>query len=120
MGDLDLGTLSTLHFCVWNSMPHLDSHSAKLSRSYCRTAKSLWSYIGLYTMQSSANKRVLEMISFGRSSTNSRNIKGPSTEPCGTPLTTDTLSEEHPSTTTLWVLPRMKEVIHWWVFPLMS
>ena len=52
-------------------------------------------------MQSSANKRVLEMILSGRSFINSRNSKGPSTEPCGTPLTTGTLSEEHPSTVTL-------------------
>ena len=62
-------------------MPHLFSNSAKASRSCCRTAQSLWSYIGLYTMQSSANKRVLDMILSGRSLMNSMNIKGPSTEP---------------------------------------
>ena len=57
-------------------------------------------------MQSSANKRVLEMILSGRSFINNRNSKGPSTEPCRNPLTTGTLSEEHPSTVTLWDLPR--------------
>ena len=55
----------------------------------------------------------------GRSLINSRKSRGPSTEPCGTPLTTGTLSDYNPSTTTLWVLPRSKDVIHWWVFPLM-
>ena len=120
MGDLDLDTLTTLHFGGWNSMPHLDSHSAKASRSCCRTEQSLWSYIGLYTMQSSANKRVLEMILSGRSLINSRNSKGPGTEPSGIPLTTGTLSEKHPSTVTLWVMSRRNEVIHWWVFFLMT
>ena len=62
-------------------MPHFDSHSAKASRSCCRTAQSLRSCIGLYTMQSSANKRVLEMILSGRSFMNRRNSNGPSTEP---------------------------------------
>ena len=82
-------------------MPHLFFHSAIASRSCCRTAQSLRSCIGLYTMQASANKRILEMILSGRSFMNSRNSKGPSTEPCGTPLTTSTLSEKHTSTVTL-------------------
>ena len=44
-------------------MPHFDSHSAKASRSCCRRAQSLRSCIGLYTMQSSANKRIFVVLS---------------------------------------------------------
>ena len=42
---------------------------------------------------------------------NKRNSIGRSTDPCLTPLTTGTLSDELPSTTTLWVRSVRKEAI---------
>ena len=42
---------------------------------------------------------------------NRRKSIGPSTDPWGTPLTTGTLSDELPSTTTLWVRPDRKDAI---------
>ena len=70
-------------------------------------------------MQSSAKSWILELILSGRSFMNSRKSKGLSTKPCGTPLTTGTLSDAQPSTTSRCERPSKKDEIHWWVLPLM-
>ena len=48
----------------------------------------------------------------GRSLINIRNRTGPRTDPCGTPLTTGTFSEDCPSTKTCCVLEFRKDEIH--------
>ena len=55
------------------------------------------------------DRYVLELILSGRSLIKSKKSNGPSIEPCRTPLTTGTLSDEQPSTISLWVLPRRKD-----------
>ena len=43
---------------------------------------------------------------------------GPKTEPYGTPDVTGTSGEHSPSSTTAWVRPHRKELIHFNVLPL--
>ena len=104
----DLVTLSTLHFFGWNAMPHLVSHSASILRSSWSASQSEMPLICLHTMQSSAKSLEFEVILSGRSLMNMRKSIGPSTDPWGTSLATGTLSDELPSTTTLWVRPDRK------------
>ena len=93
-----------LHFCGWNSMPHLSSHSANLTRSSCNASWSARSLIVRLTIHSSANSLVLDPMLSGRSLMNKRNSNEQSTEPWGIPLITDTHSDSEPSTTTFWDL----------------
>ena len=68
-------------------------------------------WIRLYTMQSSAKSLEIEAILSGRSLMNRRKSMDPSTDPWGTPLTTGTLLDELPSTTTFWVQPDRNDAI---------
>ena len=99
-------------------MPDLVSHSANMLRSSCSVSQSEMSLICVYTMQSSAKSLELETILSGRSLMKRRKSMGPSTDPWGTPLTTGTLSDELPSTTTLWIRPDRKDAIQLCMFPL--
>ena len=74
-------------------------------------------WICLYTMQSSAKSLEFEAKVIGRSLMNRRKSMGPSTDPWGTPLTTDTTSDELPSTTTLWVRPDRNDAIQLYTVP---
>ena len=74
-------------------------------------------WICLYTMQSSAKSLEFEVILSGRSLMNRRKSMGPSTDPWGTPLTTGILSDELPSTTTLWVRPDRNDAIQLCMLP---
>ena len=71
-------------------------------------------------MQSSANSLVWELIFSRRSLINIRKSTGPHTDPCGTPFTTGTFSDDCPSTITSWDLFPRKDAIHMNVMPLMS
>ena len=51
----------------------------------------------LYRIQSSANNLVFEATDSGRSFIKMRKSRGPSTDPCGTPLTTGSWLEISPS-----------------------
>ena len=73
----------------------------------------------MYMIQSSAKSLVLEVTVPGRSLMNIRKSKGPRTVPCHTPLTTCTLSEVAPSTTTCWFLSFRNDLIELHVDPLM-
>jgi hypothetical protein len=58
----------------------------------------------LYRIQSSANDLVFEATDSGRSFIKMRKSSGPSTDPCGTPLTTCSWLEISPSNNTCWFL----------------
>ena len=111
----DLVILRTLHFWRWNAISQLVSHSANLLRSFS-ASQSDWSLICLYTMESSAKCLVFEAILSGRSVIKRTKSKGPSTDPWGTPLITDTLSDELASTTTRCVRSVGKDAIQLWIF----
>ena len=93
MGVRDLVTLSTLHFCGWNALPHLVSHSASILRSSWSASQSEMPLISLYPMQSSAKSLEFGVILSGRSLMNRRKSIGPSTDPWGTLLAAGTLSD---------------------------
>ena len=62
---------------------------------------------------SSANSLIsADLVYLGMSFMKTRKRSGPRTDPWGTPLVTETASEDSPSTTTLWVRPVRKDWIH--------
>ena len=67
--------------------------------------------ICLYSRQSSVNKWQVEFMPRGRSFMNMRNSRGPSIEPCETPLITLAGSEIQPSHTTCCVRSCRNEVM---------
>ena len=71
-----------------------------LSRSCCSTEQSVGHLISRYSAVNSFRVELLTTIC--RSSMNSRNRIGPSTEPCGTPDLTGSQSELMPLMTALW------------------
>ena len=67
-----------------------------MSRSCWRIEASLWESITLYNKQSSANNLSGDVILLVISLIYSRNIRGPSTVPCGTPDETFTEVDDSP------------------------
>ena len=64
---------------------HSLSHSCRWLRSVCSDAAFCWSRMTLYRWQSSAKSRTEEETLEGRSLMYTKNRRGPSTVPCGTP-----------------------------------
>ena len=100
IGVLDLVMDMELHFPGWNSIPHVSSHSSRC----CNMSWSCCVCMVLYRIQSSANDLVFEATDSGRSFRKMRKSSGPSTDPCGTPLTTGSWLEISPSNNTCWFL----------------
>ena len=76
----------------------------------------------LHKVQSSAKKKkkkkkniVLELRSSGKSFMKIKNSIGPNTGPCGTPLTTGTVSDDCSTTNTCCILELRKDEIHWYL-----
>ena len=95
-----LAMVIMLHFLALNLIPQVSPHNSRAARSLCRASWSSTDWMGRYKRQSSANSRTCEVTTLGRSLMWRRNSSGPSTEPCGTPESTDTWLDFLPSTTT--------------------
>jgi hypothetical protein len=97
--------VSTPHLSGLNLINQLFSHCCKLSKSLCRTAWSSVVLILLYRRQSSANSRVVDETTDGKSLIKSRNKRGSKTVPWGTPEETVVAADDWPSSTTHCVHP---------------
>ena len=92
-----------LHFPKFHNICHFSDRLTNLSiyRSFCRCCLSP-SLLSLQNISvSSSNFSTLLVILSSMSLIYIKNNKGPSTDPCGTPLKTDFQFETSPSTTTL-------------------
>ena len=110
-GDNLLNTVSATHFEELNFINQVPVHFSKRNKSCCSTLASDIQSIFLYSKQSSANKRHVEVKLEGRSLINIRNSNRPITKPCGTPLSIFADSEVQPSHTTLCVRSCKNEAI---------
>ena len=90
----------TLHFSGWNLKSHVCDQDINLFRSSCRPKESSLVLIRHQILVSSANILMLLMIQVGNSFTNSRNRRGPRTDPWGTPLNTAAQLDNLPLTLT--------------------
>ena len=78
--------LKSLHFCGWNSIDHLFSHSWRLLRSLWRSCTSCMDFTFLYNNASSAKRLIFDVLaSSAISLIYAKKSKGPSTEPWGIP-----------------------------------
>ena len=106
-----------VHFAGWKLICHLFSHSSSADMSFWRSFESVWFLTCLYSKLSSANKDNVEIeTNSGRSLMYTRNNSGPNTVPYGTPESTSSFTDSHPSTSTCCVLEDIKDVIHCRVF----
>ena len=104
-----------LHFLGLNVKHWFSVHSSRISISFCKWLKSASDERGIYIKISSAYKTSFVDGSKGRLHTPfmyTRNNKGPSTDPCGTPDSACVLSDETPSNTTDCFLSVKYDTIH--------
>jgi len=90
----------TLHFSVWNCKNYVCDQDINLFRSFCRPKESSLVLIRHHIFVSSANILMLLMIQIGNSFTNSKDRRGPRTDPRGTPLNTAAQLDNLPLTLT--------------------
>ena len=107
----------TLHFSGWKLIFQRCSYSANLFRSSCKLILSISVFIVRYTIVSSANSLVFDLIFSGMSLMKYKSKLGPKTDPCGTPESTCMKLDDSPSTTTAWFRSSRKLWIHVLVFP---
>ena len=87
----------TWHFSGCKCICHILSHSCKASRSFWSSVESASKLISLYKSPSSANNRVFDVVTSGKSLMNARKRSGPRTVPCGTPKRTSACDDRTPS-----------------------
>src|SRR5215813_2466938 len=92
------------HLSILKDIFHCLVHSLIKSRSFCKRLASSLPLTTLITFASSAKKLSLLSIVHPRSLMYIRNRRGPSTDPCGTPLPTSVHSEKLPLIITLCFL----------------
>ena len=117
-GDNLFDIVSATHFEELNCINQVSAHFSKRNKSCCSMLASDIQSIFLYSRQSSANKWHVEFKHKGKSLMNIRNSNGPTTEPCGTPLSTFAGPEVQPSHTTLCMRSRKNEAIQSKTWPL--
>ena len=106
-----LVTCMTKHFPGLNSICHVSSQRAGMSRSYSRMAWPSGDLMVRYRRQLSAKSHALDLMSSGRSLINMRNKTGlTNTVPWGTPDSTSMKADYSPPTTTHCLRPARK---HW-------
>ena len=93
-----------LHFPKLYNICHFSDHLTNLSMSSCKLRLSLISLVSMNGLVSSAHFNMLPVTPSSKSFMHTKNIIGPSTDPCGTPVMTDFQLETSPSTTTLCFL----------------
>jgi hypothetical protein len=100
IGDFLFVAMSTSHLSGLNFINQLFSHCCKLSKSLCRMVWSSAVLIIIYRRQSSANSRVVDETTDGKSLMKSRNKRGSKMVPWGTPEKTVVAADDWPSSTT--------------------
>ena len=81
------------HFSTLKSICQIFDQCTSLLRSSCRVILSDVLFIVLYSTQSSANRRIFDVMLSAISFMQIRNSVGPKTVPCGTPDVTDAISD---------------------------
>ena len=111
-------TCITELFCVLKFICQVADQSTSLCKSDWRASESLVIYTKHYKIQSSAKRRMLDVMSLPMSLTYNKKRSGPSTVSWGTPDSTITSSDNSPSTTTFCFLPVRQFDIQLWISPL--
>ena len=97
-----LDTIKDSDFEGLNFTSHIAAHESIFCISALRTIAADCGFSTImYKLVSSANNRMLELISDTISFMNIKNNNGPSIEPCGTPALIDFQSDNTPGKTTL-------------------